>query len=333
MAFSFTLSVLVVVALAMISKWRTEQPNAFFRKYRPLQLVGTGFIRLNSGNWTFAGGDSITAILNDRKVPNKLLFAKITDKDTISKTITGCDTVRLYRGFFVHINPSGVFLFDGQKPSIITGDKSNLRLNNIHRSPYFTAALPLSSGSFILREVKGDRQNYLVKLLNDQVVSNYRLSESKASYFSSDGELSADPTGRLFYTFFYRNQFLSLDSNLHILYKGKTIDTVGHPTIKDATITSKNEITLATPPVFVNKNSATNGKYLFINSGLKADNDADEAFNTNAVIDVYLAKNGHYFDSFYLPLFKNSKLREFRVFGNRLLVLYPDCLYFYKLNF
>jgi hypothetical protein len=69
---------------------------------------------------------------------------------------------------------------------------------------------------------------------------------------------------------------------------------------------------LAEPPPIVNKKSTVSEKYLFINSGLKANNEEKELFSEYSVIDVYSVEDGKYQFSFYLPKHRGIKTNKFQ---------------------
>src|SRR5690606_28820448 len=89
------------------------------------------------------------------------------------------------------------------------------------------------------------------------------------------------------------------------------------------TIKSENSKTLSSPPFFVNTRSSTSGNGLFVNSDMLAKNDHKDAFKSGSVIDVYDLQTGMYHFSFYIYHYWNTKrMIEFRVAGNKLVVLY-----------
>jgi hypothetical protein len=148
-----------------------------------------------------------------------------------------------------------------------------------------------------------------------------------------DGTLHFDKeTNRLIYLYFYRNQYSVMDTNLNLLYRGNTIDTVSRAKLKIAAIASDNSENLAAPPVFVNKYSCIAGDLLLLNSNLLSKNEDPEIFAKTSVIDVYSLKDRSYKFSFYIPDYRGKKLRGFRVFGKRLFVLFDHYVLSYPLQ-
>jgi len=207
----------------------------------------------------------------------------------------------------------------------------------LHRSPpkfHFDLAISLSPATSVYRMIDQHQQHIFIKQNNDslKIVDNI-LEGQVDGIFSSEGSMHAQPTAdRLVYIYSYRNQFIVMDTNLHVLYKAKTIDTISHVKFNVRFIPSEKKLTLSSPPAFVNKESCVSGNYLFIHSGLRADNDESSIYDVGSPIDVYSLINGKYLCSFFLPDYGRSKIRDFRVFGNTLVALYDHYAYTYQLN-
>jgi hypothetical protein len=247
--------------------------------------------------------------------------------------ITGRDTVKFYPGTFVRTYERKFYVCDGVKPLLVSGSLDDGKMSMVEQVPYFSEVLP-HLNYYILKLFNRDMKNSLLKLTKSNVTSSYTFEDQGEGIFSSDGVLTESPDGlRLFYIYYYRNQFICLDSNLKLIYKGKTIDTISHAQIKVGTINSLHEKTLASPPIFVNKRSSANNEYLFVHSALIADNEIKETMKGINPIDIYRIKDGKYIFSIYLADFSNEKLQDFRVCEHTLIALYDDYLYFEHLNF
>jgi len=180
-----------------------------------------------------------------------------------------------------------------------------------------------------------------VKLkLSDKMITNkrYSLPKQENGFFANDGQLSYDhKNGRLLYMYFYRGEFLCLDTNLNLLYKGKSIDTVTSVKIKTAIINLKatktggsiKQITQASPPSVVSRYMTVSSGRLYILSALKSDKEKPATFATNHAVDVYDLKNGRYLHSFYIPKYKGIKLNQFQIKGKSLIGIYDTELVCY----
>ena len=120
---------------------------------------------------------------------------------------------------------------------------------------------------------------------------------------------------------------------MKLLYTGKTIDTISHARIKVSKIASDGTITMAAPPLRVNKGACANDRYLFINSNLNANNEPYDVLDSADIIDVYDLDNGKYKLSFYLPNLGGKKVNDVKVYGNRLVAWYGRYLTVYQLKF
>ncbi len=139
--------------------------------------------------------------------------------------------------------------------------------------------------------------------------------------------------------YFYKGEIINLDTNLNLLYKAKTIDTVRHPSIKSGILETKTkdgknnrQLTQLTPPKFVNKFMVTCGEHLYIVSALKADNESNSAHSSNNTIDVYNIHTGNYRYSFYIPKYLGRKLDQFRIKGHVFAAIYGPYLITYEFN-
>jgi len=169
----------------------------------------------------------------------------------------------------------------------------------------------------------------------EYTVRAYDLLEKQIDgLFCTDGMLHYDrATSQMIYVYFYRNQFLCMDTSMNLLFRGNTIDTIGHARIKVARIESENSITLAGPPAIVNRRSYACQNRLFVNSSLMGKNEDPDEFNSNSVIDVYdLGKEGKYIMSFYLPDYQGYKMKMFAASRNEFIAIHGRYLIRYNLD-
>jgi len=136
--------------------------------------------------------------------------------------------------------------------------------------------------------------------------------------------------------YYYRGEFLSLDTNLNLLYKSKTIDTVLTADITTKVKINVKENTRTTmqtkPPNVVNAFITSDKNHIYVRSKLKADNDTDSKFVDNSIIDTYDIVSGKYKSSFYLPRYKGRKVSNFQIKGNILLAMYGRYLVKYGID-
>ena len=158
------------------------------------------------------------------------------------------------------------------------------------------------------------------------------IRKQSEGVFSTDGILRFDRvSGRYVYMFFYRNQFICIDSNFNLLYRGQTIDTNAHTKFRLVSIPYQNSTAFASPGFRVNRVGCINQDWILINSDLQADNEEKDIFSLYAVIDVYGLKSGRYHYSFYLPK-GNGKITDMAILHNDLVVIQNQKLIIYPLN-
>lgn len=150
----------------------------------------------------------------------------------------------------------------------------------------------------------------------------------------SDGELRYDKTSNLLiYVEYYNNQAVFMDSNMNIVKKIKTIDINIQNLLKTDEIGSKGILTNTSPKRMINRSSSVVGGYLFICSRLKADNETNDQFRNNTVVDMYNIKSGLRENSFYIPEYKREKSYSFKIIDDLIFALYKNHIVAYKLPF
>lgn len=194
-----------------------------------------------------------------------------------------------------------------------------------HRN-FFSEAIPVSENTVITRTLAQGALEYVlaVETAGDSSIRrvNGLLEKQIDGLFCTDGMLTFNPaTQHLLYVYFYRNQFICMDTTLTLIYRRNTIDPVETARIKVARVEKDNTITLASPPYIVNKRAATDGHWLFINSEIKSRKEDPDLFRRTSAIDVYNLADGSYRFTFYVPAYKGHKLREFKVFNSSLVAI------------
>ncbi|WP_448635230.1 hypothetical protein [Pedobacter panaciterrae] len=322
--------------LFISSKYMNNSPNSFIRKLPPHVAMGVNFLTLNSSRYYFAGHEQETVYLGDRSALSKIVKVDVVGKQLKILTIIAPDSLRVFNDVQLRVDSGRVFLLEGMKSQVWTGNIDDLKVTDKINTPRFSSALILDNEALILKSTKRG-EGVLFK--QDDRSGQFKigrglLQKQVDGFFCTDGNLVKVPhTNKIFYIYYYRNQFICANTDLNLIYRGKTIDTVAHAKIKVARVKSTGQITLSSPPVYVNKQSTANEKYLFIHSGLKADNETVNMHEQGAAIDVYNVSDGKYKLSFYLPDFNGKKLTDFRVYGQSLYALYDHYLYRYQLNF
>jgi len=333
----FVGSCLCITGLYFLTEYKSKLPNAFIRKLPSHLITAENVKDLKNSNMYIAGRNGNFFYLGNHNFKNLLYRLDLKTLDTSRIFLTAPKDFKVFEDATIRVDSTDIFLMDGLKAKVSTGSVSNYALIKNTSTPFFTACIPMSRNTYLFRSVNKKKQNILVKqrIDNKSIVIKDRILEKQVDgFFCTDGIFINVPYfNRVFYIYYYRNQFIATDTNLNVLYTGKTIDTISHAKIKLGKIKSENQITMTAPPVYVNKKACANENYLFINSALKADNETDSMHNSAVPIDVYAVKDGKYQFSFYLPDFNGIKMTDFKVYGKTLVVLFGHYVYTFQLNF
>ena len=332
----FFCGVSVIVIMYGLSVIKLSEKNGFIRLLPSHKVTGINFIDIQWNSWYISGIFNRSVYLGNNPVPGRVLKVDSSLVKSNEFNLLGFEKLQIHKGSTLAIDSPFVYIMDGIKPIVLKGKVFDFRLTEEIEVPYFTRAIPISENSFMARSVYKDIGNVLLKHTAHELTSETTklLEKQVDGIFCTDGEMvKVSGSSKMIYVYYYRNQFLCADSNLNLLYKGKTIDTVNHAQIKIAQIKSTGETTMAAPPLYVNKRACANSKYLFVQSALRANNETEYMIKDVSMIDVYAISDGKYQFSFYLPDFRGFKVRDFKVYGQSLYALYDHYLYKYQLNF
>jgi hypothetical protein len=333
------ISVLTIVALYWFSNRANHQPNGFIRLFPPHPISAREVLDLRYNSFYIAGITDHWIYLGNHTTP-AFLFAfdhKLKDSQKLKLKIpSGLHFTR--ESTLVMVDSPDVYLTEYKNSLILAGRLDSLNMQVIEDSMAFLESMPVSSRSFVLQmDNETHNQNLLARknynLQNLPYISSL-LDKKHEGIIMADGKLLFEKnSGRLFYIYYYHNQFLSIDTNLNLVYSAKTIDTISSPQIKLSMINGGTDVTMAAPPLMVNKKSSLNSKWLFINSGLRANNEIKESFDSSSVMDIYELTNGRYQFSFHVVDYNNEKLKSFQVYNQEMIVLYEHYIFIYQLKF
>jgi hypothetical protein len=237
-----------------------------------------------------------------------------------------------WRAANVYIDAPSIYLYEGVSPLVFTGNLSNLDLKDSFNFKHsgFNSLLPVSKSSFILN--KFDNLSNVRKLIKNTDTFSLPANKKSEAFFSTDGcMIYSKAMNRLIYLYFYRNQYLCLDTSLTLIRAANTIDTNSFAKIVTDTIHTENKITFAAPPLLVNHCCCSEDKYLFIHSVLRADNEMPGVLKKQDVFDIYDLSTMTYLSSFYIPTFRNNKISFFKIKGNSLVAIYENYIVTYKI--
>jgi hypothetical protein len=332
-------SITIVGVLYAFSIDKSNHHNGFTRLIQRKVAIDFKILDLKYDSYYIAGITADHIYLGNSTASLHLLKTNsaLTDTQHIVMKIKDINKLKL-KSLQTKVDPPYFYFMDILMPGILRGQINTWVADTlILGSEYFTSVVPISEYSLALRSINRKRhENELKKKIIGPAPSKAiaKLLEKQIDgVFCTDGMLHYNSQlNKIIYLYYYRNQYIVMDTNLNLVHRGNTIDTIKRAQIKVASIRSQNSKTMATPPLKVNKQSCTSGNLLFINSSLLADNETKLFFDNASVIDVYDLKNYQYKFSFYLRNHENKKMREFRIYNNILIALYDHYLIKYDLN-
>jgi hypothetical protein len=336
---SFLLSVASIWLLYIASEKINHRPNGFIRLVPPHVAIPEKILDIKYNSYYIAGMTPTHIYLGNALAASWVLKMDHSLADTGHMRLQLAPGMNLSGPATVTIDSPYVYMTEGTQGAILYAELEDPVLRRLPDGKrQFFNARPVSPSSYILRMYDTAlHQNVLAKRTLDTAYlqpGKPVLEKQVDGVFCTDGTLHYEPAmGKLVYVYYYRNQFVCLDTNLNIQYKGRTIDTVSHAHIKVASLTAAGKSTLASPSGVVNRLSCIDGKWIYVNSRLMANNEKRETFDKMSVIDVYSIKDGSYHFSFYLPSLGDTKLRGFRVLNKTLVALYDHYVYTFRLNF
>ncbi len=327
--------------LQLISKKINHSKNAFIRLFPPhlIQLQNDLDIKLNS--YYIAGISSKNIYLGNSTAPNYVLVSNFSSSEsTLIKLSVPQDKKMAWSTITTAIDSPSIYMMEGIVPSILNGNLKDkiLYYQENNKKVHFDKWVPLNPLSFVMRTYDTNlHQNLLVKSKINSFdlipTQKYLLEKQLDGFFCTDGALiHAQNSNKIFYLYYYRNQFVCLDTNLNMLYKANTIDTNSVVKIQIAKIESAKRITFSNPPFVVNKGGVVWGDKFFVRSALTARNENLKVSKVSAVIDVYSVNNGSYLYSFYISDYQDQKLSDFRIYDSTLVAMYDNHLRKYRLH-
>jgi hypothetical protein len=333
-------SIGVVVFLQEIAVGPNFEKNDFIRIFPPHFIQTPNTLDLKNREYYIAGLTEESIYLGNYK--DASLFSRLGwDGKGLTNFHLQLSEQNLFipSSFHLSIDSPAFYINNFTTGSIFKGlmNFPGGRLSQLH-SPVNSNSIfiPVSKCSFAIRTFDQRRmENVLGKLWIDapQITAMPALLEKQSDgVFSTDGLLRFDKvSGLLVYIYFYRNQYICMDSNFNLKYRGHTIDTNAHAKIRLVTLPSEAATTFASPGFRVNRTACVSSDWIFINSDLRADNEEENIFKSNLVVDVYSLKFGRYHFSFYLPKL-TGKITDLSILRQHLVVIQDHWLTIYPLD-
>lgn len=335
----FVLSVTIVMVLYAISDLSSDKHEPFSRVFRDDILKNMRMLDCKYNSYYIAGATADHIYLGNFTAPLHILQTNNVLKDTqhILVNIRNLPNLK-HRSLRVKVDSPYFFLMEGVMPYLLRGKIQDWQAYKfMYDSVFFTHAVPIGPTSFSIRALSSDSREYVLAKVNNETphikLFPGLLEKQIDGVFCVDGQLQYNKQlKQLIYMYYYRNQYIVMDSNLNLAFRANTIDTNRIAKIKVDSIRSKKSFSKSGPSKLVNRTFSTSGDWLYINSKLLSIKENALVFKESSVIDVYNLKNHSYHFSFYLPDYKEKKMSNFLVHNNVLFAVYDQYLISYDLN-
>ena len=296
-----------MVALFLSSEHIMKKENNFTRRFlsHPLEDEDAK-IDLGFNSYYFAGFDDDHIYLGNTTAPLVLTTVDTPLKTKMELKIIPENTDYSFRNVQVKVKTPYFYLYDGDVPVIYRGKLADRNARIIsYNEAFFSQLAVIDSVNFGIRTMLSGHERYTIGSLRLTDPAEVHLNpdilqKQTDGLFDSDGKLIEDPkSGNLIYTYFYRNQFLVMDSRMRLLRSLKTIDTISHAQVHTVVL-SDGRRKMGAPPLQVNKNMSVFGGVLFNQSNLRGKFEEKAAWKQASVIDCYRTDQQKYIGSFYI---------------------------------
>lgn len=333
--------VIGILFILLLRSKQVHQNNNFTRLLPPHIALLQQVVPLNGAHYYISGLTSSRIYLGNNNDPTQLIEYSGTGDSIRSLHFSPTSNHRFTVGTHIVVDYPNVAMIDPLWSSAFEGLLTKPELIYHPLINYsFSRFLPLSSSSYVLLVFDTlSGQNKIIKKqfrTSAQASPSPILSRQYDGFFCTQGTFAYDHySHKLFYTYQYRNEIIALDTNLNVLYRTHTIDTINKVHLQIDTLISGSmaKATFTSPPLVVNQSTDADEEYLYVHSRLQADNETIDLFKRSSVIDVYRQQDGAYQFSFYLADIEDNKVNNFRIFNKRVIALNGPHLSIYTLKF
>lgn len=335
----FAGSITLVVVLMLMSGNLSKRPNSFLRALPPHPVIQMATFDVGFNSYYIAGASNKSFFLGNATAPLHVLRfdLSLSDSQSIKIEMDKYIDTRFW-SVKVRVDSPAFYMTDGTVPVILKGNVRDWKIDGkMTGGAYFVDIEPLGWNSFAIRSLSAKSHEYVlgreIPELERVEFKDGILEKQIDGQFCVDGMMEFDNEGeRLIYVYYYRNQFIVMDSLMNVQNRGRTIDTTSVAKLRVAKIRSDNSVTLASPPAMVNKHMSVYGNWLFVDSDLMARNESERDFRKVSVIDVYDVVTGTYQFSFYLAHFSGMKVSDFKVVKHRLIAVFGRHIVVFKMS-
>lgn len=333
------IAVLTVVLLFKQSEKSIQYTNSFIRQFPPHFATEVNQADLGLNSYYIAGIENSNIYLGNITAPLQVLVLDTVLQQKEQFVIELDEKDLPFHKPQVKVYGKKFYVYEGSIPYLFQGSlldrKASLKIDS---GNFFSQMVPIDSVRNAVRYIAPQSGENIIGVhdLRDTatvVLSNSLLQKQLDGIIDTDGTLLYNrQLDLLCYMHRYRNEFTVFTPSLALLYRGKTIDTISTSTIELKEIKDKSIKTFATPPLIVNKSSATSGNFLFNHSMLRGQFELEVNWKNASIIDVYDLVGKRYVLSFYVYHIGHSKMKSFTVEGHTLYALIGDRIVKYQLR-
>jgi len=338
-AITLILSIGIVVVLFLLSEEIIHHHNNFVRRFPHYPATKDTEYDLGFNSYYFAGAGNGKIYLGNPTTP-----LQVTVLDTALKTKKIFDihidkTHTRYSSVQLKVMPPYFYLLDGNTPFVFRGKISDWKAYYMIRGNlYFSHITPIDSLNLVYRTIPLKTKTNTLGILSLTDTTGVHLAPNLLvkqvdGIFDTEGDLLYNrQRHEIIYVYRYRNKFITATENLGLKRRGNTIDTVSHAQIKVAQLKSTGTSKLSSPPLIVNKTSASFGNFLFVNSALPGQFEPLSMWETANIIDVYDIDKHSYRFSFYIYNIGRKNAKSIIVCEHGLYALIDNKIVRYKLG-
>ncbi|WP_404986171.1 MauE/DoxX family redox-associated membrane protein [Chryseobacterium sp. M5] len=334
------LSCALIVILFVNSEYIIKKENNFTRRFLMHPLLKNNTIDIHHTDFYFAGFSDGRIYLGDRNLPQNLI--------SYDTALVKADQMRIrldvkkhaYKKLEIKVSQGNYYIYDGTVPIIMSAKIENPFPRVVsYNDAFFTQLEVLNDNTFAIRTQSSKTKQLLLGKIKAEESGRNKielfkdlLQKQKDGVFDSDGYLSFDHTNKtLSYIYTYRNQFLIMDSLLHLQRKATTIDTIKTAHLITQSL-SDGSHKIKNIPIKVNGRTTSYGGLLFNPSELRGRNESVKRWKNSTVIDIYKTTENEYVGSLYIEKINNKRVTDIMVTEKHLFALIGNQLVRYQLT-
>jgi hypothetical protein len=317
----------VVAGLFLSSEHIIKKENSFIRRFLKHPVIEENSFDLGANSYYFAGSGNGYIYLGNYTAPLILT--------TIDTALASASTLRIqpdntdhpFRSIQIQVQPPLYYVFDGYVPVIYRGQTGFPTARTISFGDCFFSRLQIiDSTDFIFRTQSSSTKTQVLGRLSLSKEPRVKINDALLvkqvdGMFDTDGQLMRDDVrGDFVYIYAYRNEYMVMDTELNLLQRLHTIDTISMAQVKVHTL-SDGTHKMEAPPLKVNNAAAVHNGLLFNESNLMGKYESREMWSEASIIDMYKTDKQEYLGSFYVHNRGKNKLSRMLATDTYLYVL------------